>query len=98
MLLQAFDAIRQHFSSDGNKNFMLSAKRGRKLAFTPTHRRLRLEWYRAQGKWTAVEWNQEVLSDKSRFNFSNDDNSVQVWRPRGDLSLLYSDTPLAQLV
>ncbi|GFX21220.1 hypothetical protein TNCV_2251681 [Trichonephila clavipes] len=30
MLLQAFDVIRQHFSSDGSKKLMLSANRGRK--------------------------------------------------------------------
>ncbi|GFX37567.1 transposable element Tcb2 transposase [Trichonephila clavipes] len=28
----------------------------RVLLLTPTHRRLRLEWCRARGNWTAVEW------------------------------------------
>ncbi|GFY01220.1 transposable element Tcb2 transposase [Trichonephila clavipes] len=32
------------------------------LPLTPTHRRLRLEWCRARGNWTAVEWNQVVFS------------------------------------
>ncbi|GFX08865.1 transposable element Tcb1 transposase [Trichonephila clavipes] len=48
------------------------------------HRRLRLEWYRAQGNWTAAEWNQVVFSDESRFILSSDDNRVRLWRPRGE--------------
>ncbi|GFU20108.1 transposable element Tcb2 transposase [Trichonephila clavipes] len=51
---------------------------------TPTHRRLRLEWFRARGNWTATEWNQVVFSDESRFNISSDDNRVRVLRPRGE--------------
>ncbi|GFU28736.1 transposable element Tcb2 transposase [Trichonephila clavipes] len=54
------------------------------LPLTPTHQRLRLEWRRAPGNWTAAEWNQIVFSDKSRFNLSSDGNHVRVWRPRGD--------------
>ncbi|GFY35123.1 transposable element Tcb2 transposase [Trichonephila clavipes] len=38
----------------------------RVLLLTPTHRRLRLEWCRAQGNWTAAEWNQVVFSNESR--------------------------------
>ncbi|GFT19042.1 transposable element Tcb2 transposase [Trichonephila clavipes] len=52
------------------------------LPLTPTHRRLRLEWCRAQGNWTAAELNQIVFSDESRFNLSSGDNRVRVWRPR----------------
>ncbi|GFW70440.1 transposable element Tcb2 transposase [Trichonephila clavipes] len=73
----------------------------RLLPLTPTHRCLRMEWCRARGNWTAAEWNQVVFSDESRFNFSSDDNRVREWRPRGErlnLELLYSDTPLPQLV
>ncbi|GFU11168.1 transposable element Tcb1 transposase [Trichonephila clavipes] len=55
----------------------------RELPLTPTHRRLRLEWCRARGNWTAVEWNQVVFSDKSRFSLSCYDNRVRVWRSRG---------------
>ncbi|GFT98542.1 transposable element Tcb2 transposase [Trichonephila clavipes] len=71
------------------------------LSLTPTHRRLHLEWCRARRNWTAVEWNQVVLSDESRFNLSSDDNCVRVWRPSGErliLPLLYRDTRLPQLV
>ncbi|GFW52255.1 transposable element Tcb2 transposase [Trichonephila clavipes] len=50
----------------------------RVLPLTPTHRRLRLEWCRARGNWTAAEWNQVVCSNESRFNLS------RVWRPRGE--------------
>ncbi|GFX98778.1 transposable element Tcb1 transposase [Trichonephila clavipes] len=53
-------------------------------AMTPTHRRIRLEWCRAGGYWTAAEWNQVVFSDESRFNLICDDNRVRVWRPRGE--------------
>ncbi|GFU93708.1 hypothetical protein TNCV_2185881 [Trichonephila clavipes] len=35
------------------------------------------------GSWTAAELNQVVFSNESRFNLSNDDNRVRVWRPRG---------------
>ncbi|GFV16441.1 uncharacterized protein TNCV_1525871 [Trichonephila clavipes] len=35
------------------------------LPLTPTHRRLRLEWCRARGNWSAAEWNQVVISDES---------------------------------
>ncbi|GFV70470.1 transposable element Tcb2 transposase [Trichonephila clavipes] len=34
--------------------------------------------------WTAAEWNQVVFSDESRFNLSNDDNLVHMWRPRDE--------------
>ncbi|GFU88116.1 transposable element Tcb2 transposase [Trichonephila clavipes] len=54
------------------------------LSLTPTHRRFRLEWFLAQGKWTAAKWNQVVFSDESRFNLSSDDNRVRVWRSRGE--------------
>ncbi|GFW33838.1 transposable element Tcb2 transposase [Trichonephila clavipes] len=55
----------------------------RVLLLTPTLRRLRLEWCRTRGNWTAEEWNQVVFSDESRFNLSSDDNHVRVWRPCG---------------
>ncbi|GFX13171.1 transposable element Tcb1 transposase [Trichonephila clavipes] len=73
----------------------------RVLPLTPTHRHLRLEWCYARGNWTAAEWNQVVFSDESRFNLSSDDNRILVWRPAGNASilpLLYSDTPLLQLM
>ncbi|GFT06979.1 transposable element Tcb1 transposase [Trichonephila clavipes] len=54
------------------------------LPLTPIHQRLRLEWYRARGNWTAAEWNQVVFSDECRFNLSSDGNHVRVWRPRGE--------------
>ncbi|GFW19799.1 transposable element Tcb2 transposase [Trichonephila clavipes] len=56
----------------------------RVLPLTPTHRRVRLEWCRARGNWSAVELSQVVYSDESRFNLSSDDNRVRVWRPRGE--------------
>ncbi|GFT03039.1 transposable element Tcb2 transposase [Trichonephila clavipes] len=56
----------------------------RVMPLTPTHRRLRLEWCRARGNWTAAEWNQVVFSDEARFNLSRDDNRVRMWRPRGE--------------
>ncbi|GFX74104.1 transposable element Tcb2 transposase [Trichonephila clavipes] len=56
----------------------------RVLFLTPSHRRLRLEWCRARGNWTAAEWNQVFFSDVSSFNLSSDDNCVRVWRPRGE--------------
>ncbi|GFY23667.1 transposable element Tcb2 transposase [Trichonephila clavipes] len=51
------------------------------LPLTYTHQRLRLEWCRARGNWTAAEWNKVVFSDESRFNLSSDDTRVRVWRP-----------------
>ncbi|GFU89127.1 transposable element Tcb1 transposase [Trichonephila clavipes] len=54
------------------------------LPLAPTHRRLRLEWCRARGNWTAAEWNQVIFSDESRFNLSSDDHCVGVWRPHGE--------------
>ncbi|GFX77716.1 transposable element Tcb1 transposase [Trichonephila clavipes] len=56
----------------------------RLLPLTPTHRRLRLEWCRARGNWTAAEWNQVVFSDESRLNLSSDDNRVRVRKLRGE--------------
>ncbi|GFX71288.1 transposable element Tcb2 transposase [Trichonephila clavipes] len=50
----------------------------------PIHRRLRLEWCRVRGNWTATKWNQIVFSDESGFNLSSDDNCVRIWRPRGE--------------
>ncbi|GFT54595.1 transposable element Tcb2 transposase [Trichonephila clavipes] len=56
----------------------------RVLLLMPTHRRLCLEWCRARGNWTTAEWNQVVFSDESRFDLNSDNNSVRVWRPRGE--------------
>ncbi|GFV17793.1 transposable element Tcb2 transposase [Trichonephila clavipes] len=56
----------------------------RVLPLTPTHRRLRLEWYRGRGNWTAAEWNQVVFNDESRFNLSSDGKRVRVCRPYGE--------------
>ncbi|GFX75454.1 transposable element Tcb2 transposase [Trichonephila clavipes] len=56
----------------------------RELPLMSTHRRLRLEWCHSRGIWTAVEWNQVVFSDESRFSISRDDNRVRAWRPRGE--------------
>ncbi|GFX19077.1 transposable element Tcb2 transposase [Trichonephila clavipes] len=56
---------------------------------------------RSRGNWTAAECSHIVFSDESRFHISSDDNRVRVWRPRRErlnLHLLYSDTPLPQLV
>ncbi|GFS65775.1 transposable element Tcb2 transposase [Trichonephila clavipes] len=54
------------------------------LPLMPTHQRLRLEWCRLRGNWTAVEWNYAPVSDEFRFNISSDDNRVRVWRLRGE--------------
>ncbi|GFW43903.1 transposable element Tcb2 transposase [Trichonephila clavipes] len=73
----------------------------RVLPLTLTLRRLRLEWCCAPGNWTALEWNQVVFSNESRFNLSSDDNRVRVWRPVVNASILpflYSDTPIPQVV
>ncbi|GFT86989.1 transposable element Tcb2 transposase [Trichonephila clavipes] len=67
----------------------------RALTLTPTHTCLRLEWCHVRGNRTEAEWNKVVFSDKSRFNFSSDDNRVRVWKPvvnASILTLLYSDT------
>ncbi|GFU52438.1 transposable element Tcb1 transposase [Trichonephila clavipes] len=56
----------------------------RVLPLTPTHRRLRLEWCRARGNWTAAELNQVVFSYVFRFNLNSDDNRVRVWRSRSE--------------
>ncbi|GFX53160.1 transposable element Tcb2 transposase [Trichonephila clavipes] len=50
----------------------------------PTRRRLRFEWYRTRGYWTAAGWNQTDFSEESRLNLNSDDNRVRVWRPRGE--------------
>ncbi|GFX77978.1 transposable element Tcb2 transposase [Trichonephila clavipes] len=50
----------------------------RVLPLTPTHRCLRLEWCYVRGNWTAVELNQVVFSDESRFNLSSDCNRFRV--------------------
>ncbi|GFX77205.1 transposable element Tcb2 transposase [Trichonephila clavipes] len=75
----------------------------RVLPLTPSHRHLRLEWYRARGNWTAAEWSQFVFSDESRFNFSCDDNRVREWRPRGehlnpDFALQQQTAPTAGVI
>ncbi|GFY09089.1 transposable element Tcb2 transposase [Trichonephila clavipes] len=54
------------------------------LPLTLTPQRLRLERCRARGSWTAVEWNQVVFIDESRFNLSSDDNRVRVGGHRGE--------------
>ncbi|GFS96430.1 transposable element Tcb2 transposase [Trichonephila clavipes] len=56
----------------------------RVCSLTPTHPRLHLDWCYSRGNWTAVEWNQVIISDESRFNISSDDNRVRVYRPRGE--------------
>ncbi|GFS57138.1 transposable element Tcb2 transposase [Trichonephila clavipes] len=39
---------------------------------------------RTRRNWTAVEWNQAIFSDESRFNLSSDDNRVFMWRSSGE--------------
>ncbi|GFS59241.1 transposable element Tcb2 transposase [Trichonephila clavipes] len=80
---------------------LVSSHPFRLLSLTPTHRRLRLELCRARGNWTAAEWIQVVFSDESRFNSTG----MTIVFMCGDsldnasiLPLLYSDTPLSQLV
>ncbi|GFX04067.1 transposable element Tcb2 transposase [Trichonephila clavipes] len=63
---------------------LVSRRPLRVLLLTPTHRRLHLQLYRARRNWTAVEWNQVVFRDESRFHLSSDDNRVREWRPRGE--------------
>ncbi|GFY33943.1 transposable element Tcb2 transposase [Trichonephila clavipes] len=72
--------IRRHLAEE----HLGSRRPLRVLPLTPTHRRLRLEWCRARGNWTAMEWNQVVFNDESRFNLSSGDNRVRVWRPGGE--------------
>ncbi|GFW26956.1 transposable element Tcb1 transposase [Trichonephila clavipes] len=56
----------------------------RALPLTPTHQGFRLEWGRARENWTAVEWNEVIFSDESRFNLSSNDHRFRVWRPHGE--------------
>ncbi|GFX33148.1 uncharacterized protein TNCV_5043151 [Trichonephila clavipes] len=56
----------------------------RVLLLTPTHQRLRLEWCRSRGNWTAAEWNQVVVRDESTDSISAVDNPVRVWRSLGE--------------
>ncbi|GFS56161.1 transposable element Tcb2 transposase [Trichonephila clavipes] len=73
----------------------------RVLPLTPSHQHLRLEWCSTRGNCTAAEWNRVVFSDESRFNLSSDENPVRVCSPvvnASILPLLYSDTPLSQLM
>ncbi|GFX18349.1 HTH_Tnp_Tc3_2 domain-containing protein [Trichonephila clavipes] len=73
----------------------------RVLPWKPTHRRLRLEWCRSRGNWTAAEWNQVVLATSP----NSISAVITIVFVCGDpvvnasiLPLLYSDTPLPQLV
>ncbi|GFX48079.1 HTH_Tnp_Tc3_2 domain-containing protein [Trichonephila clavipes] len=73
----------------------------RLLPSTSTNRRLRLEWCHARGNWTAVEWNPVVFSDDP----DSISSVITIMFVCGDpvvnisiLPLLYSDTPLPQLV
>ncbi|KFM75156.1 Transposable element Tcb2 transposase, partial [Stegodyphus mimosarum] len=76
----SFQAIRRRLAEEQ----LVSRRPLRVLPLMPTHPRLRLEWCRARGNWTAAEWNQVVFSDESRFNLGSDDNLVRVWRARGE--------------
>ncbi|GFX18285.1 HTH_Tnp_Tc3_2 domain-containing protein [Trichonephila clavipes] len=73
----------------------------RVLPSKPTHRRLRLEWCCSRGNWTAAEWNQVVLATSP----NSISAVITIVFVCGDpvvnasiLPLLYSDTPLLQLV
>ncbi|GFX18239.1 transposable element Tcb2 transposase [Trichonephila clavipes] len=73
----------------------------RVLPSKPTHRRLRLEWCRSRGNWTAAEWNQVVLATSPN-SISAVITIVFVCRDpvvnASILPLLYSVTPIPQLV
>ncbi|GFX89909.1 transposable element Tcb1 transposase [Trichonephila clavipes] len=56
----------------------------RVLPLTPTHQRLCSELCRARLNYIETDWNQVIFSNESRFNLSNDDYRVRVWRPRGE--------------
>ncbi|GFT33707.1 HTH_Tnp_Tc3_2 domain-containing protein [Trichonephila clavipes] len=63
------------------------------LPLTPTHQRLRLEWCRVRGNWTAAT-NPDSISAVMTIVFVCGDPVVNA----SILPLLYSDTPLPQLV
>ncbi|GFV57974.1 transposable element Tcb2 transposase [Trichonephila clavipes] len=71
-------SIRRHLA----EGHLGSRRPLRVLPLTPTHRHLYLEWCHTRGNWTAVELNQVIFSDESRFNLTIDDKRVRVWNPR----------------
>ncbi|GFV41197.1 transposable element Tcb2 transposase [Trichonephila clavipes] len=78
---QAAPSLRAHVFSRTITRHMaeghvVSLRPLRVLPTTSTHRRLHLQWCHAREDWTAMEWNQVVFSDESRFNLSSDDNCI----------------------
>ena len=53
------------------------------FTFTLVHRRVRLEWCRAQSKRNCVDWGRIVFSDAPRFQLCPDDNRRLVLRRSG---------------
>ncbi|GFX76559.1 transposable element Tcb2 transposase [Trichonephila clavipes] len=68
-------SIRRHLAGEGHLG---SPRPLCEMSLTPTHRRLRLEWCRARGNWTAGEWSQVVFSNESGFIHRGDSNHVRV--------------------
>ncbi|GFW06246.1 transposable element Tcb2 transposase [Trichonephila clavipes] len=57
----SFPTIRRRLA----EGYLGSRRPLRVLPLTPTHRRLRLEWCRTRGNWTAAERNQVVFREES---------------------------------
>ncbi|GFT94388.1 HTH_Tnp_Tc3_2 domain-containing protein [Trichonephila clavipes] len=73
----------------------------RVLPLTPTHQRFRLESCRTRGNWTAVEWNRSSLATNPESNSAVMTIAFVCGDPvvnASILPLIYSDTPLPQLV
>ncbi|KAG8240162.1 hypothetical protein J437_LFUL018709 [Ladona fulva] len=62
---------------------LVESMRLHRLPLTVNHRCLGLQWVRERRHWEA-EWQNVLVSDKSRFNLSNSDGRVRVRRYRGE--------------
>ena len=56
----------------------------RRPRHTPAHRAARRAWSAVHSRWTRQQWSLVLFSDESKFNLSNPDRRVRVWRRRGE--------------
>ena len=54
------------------------------IPLTLRHRHERRQWALTHRRWTRRQWNVVLFTDESRFNVSNADGRVRVWRRRGE--------------
>ena len=74
------DTVKRRLRAAG----LASRVAARRPRHTPAHRAARRAWSAVHSRWTRQQWSQVMFSDESKFNLSQPDRRIRVWRRRGE--------------